>query len=158
MDQYQDRIHKLEHDILIKPRMNTVRSRTLALHFICILLNQSAFIVAVHILSGDLIMHKRTLEPIKTMLYGLRRYDVDRCIALADGFPDVVAENKNGSGSNTPRSGNVLGVKGPNDGKGGGIGVANYERESKVEGYLSYTAKVYLVRCAIDPSLLTCWG
>jgi hypothetical protein len=38
----------------------------------------------VHILSGDLILHKRTLEPIKTIIYGLRRYDVDRCAALID--------------------------------------------------------------------------
>ena len=35
-----------------------------------------------HIISGDLQLHKRTLEPIKTMIYGLRRYDVDRCAAL----------------------------------------------------------------------------
>lgn len=35
-----------------------------------------------HILSGDLTLHKRTLEPIKTLIYGLRRYDVDRCAAL----------------------------------------------------------------------------
>lgn len=35
-------------------------------------------------MSGDLILHKRTLEPIKTLLYGLRRYDVDRCAALID--------------------------------------------------------------------------
>ena len=39
---------------------------------------------SVHILSGDLILHKRTLEPIKTLVYGLRRYDVDRCAALVD--------------------------------------------------------------------------
>lgn len=38
----------------------------------------------VHILSGDLTLHKRTLEPIKTLVYGLRRYDVDRCAALLD--------------------------------------------------------------------------
>jgi hypothetical protein len=43
-----------------------------------------ANVVIVHILSGDLIMHKRTLEPIKTLIYGLRRYDVDRCTALVD--------------------------------------------------------------------------
>lgn len=30
-------------------------------------------------------MHKRTLEPIKTLVYGLRRYDRDRCAALVDG-------------------------------------------------------------------------
>lgn len=33
-------------------------------------------------MSGDLTLHKRTLEPIKTLVYGLRRYDVDRCAAL----------------------------------------------------------------------------
>lgn len=37
-----------------------------------------------HILSGDLILLKRTLEPIKTLIYGLRRYDEDRCAALVD--------------------------------------------------------------------------
>lgn len=40
---------------------------------------------AVHILSEDLILHKRTLGPIKTLVYGLRRYDVDRCAALIEG-------------------------------------------------------------------------
>lgn len=38
----------------------------------------------VHILSGDLILHKRTLGPVQTVIYGLRRYDVDRCAALVD--------------------------------------------------------------------------
>ena len=38
----------------------------------------------VHILQGDLILHKRTLEPIKTVIYGLRRYDVDRALALRE--------------------------------------------------------------------------
>lgn len=37
-----------------------------------------------HILSGDLILHQRTLDPIKTLIYGLRRYDLDRCAALID--------------------------------------------------------------------------
>jgi hypothetical protein len=37
----------------------------------------------VHILSGDLTQHKRTLEPLKALVYGLRRYDLDRCIAVA---------------------------------------------------------------------------
>lgn len=35
-------------------------------------------------MSGDLTLHKRTLEPIKTLVYGLRRYDVDRCAALVN--------------------------------------------------------------------------
>jgi len=41
-------------------------------------------VITVHILSGDLILHKRTLEPIRTLIYGLRRYDLDRCAALID--------------------------------------------------------------------------
>ncbi|TFK24266.1 hypothetical protein FA15DRAFT_656030 [Coprinopsis marcescibilis] len=71
MDEYQAKIHRLEHQILMHPSMHTVRSFT---------------DLAVHILSGDLIMHKRTLDPIKTMINGLRRYDLDRCIALADSL------------------------------------------------------------------------
>ena len=64
VDEYQNKILKLEHNILIKPKMKSVRH--------------------LHILSGDLTLHKRTLEPIKTLIYGLRRYDVDRCLALLD--------------------------------------------------------------------------
>ena len=40
--------------------------------------------IIVHILSGDLTLHKRTLEPIKTVIYGLRRYDRDRVAAMYD--------------------------------------------------------------------------
>ncbi|KAF8314447.1 hypothetical protein DL93DRAFT_2227915 [Clavulina sp. PMI_390] len=35
-----------------------------------------------HILSGDLTLHKRTLAPIRVLIYGLRRYDLDRVKAL----------------------------------------------------------------------------
>lgn len=66
MDEYQVKINELERDILISPSMDAVRS--------------------LHIISGDLIMHKRTLDPIKTMIFGLRRYDLDRCIALQDSL------------------------------------------------------------------------
>jgi hypothetical protein len=52
---------------------------------------QSCF-CSVHILSGDLILHKRTLEPIKTLIYGLRRYDDDKCRALID-FSDPANED-----------------------------------------------------------------
>ena len=38
----------------------------------------------VHIISGDLILYKRTLAPIKTLVYGMRRYDLDRLVALYD--------------------------------------------------------------------------
>jgi len=64
IDQYQARINDIEHDILLRPKMSIVRK--------------------LHILSGDLILHKRTLEPIKTLVYGLRRYDDDKCRALID--------------------------------------------------------------------------
>jgi hypothetical protein len=37
-----------------------------------------------HILSADLILHRRTLAPLKTVVYGLRRYDIDRAAALID--------------------------------------------------------------------------
>lgn len=39
---------------------------------------------SVHILSGDLILHKRTLGPVKALVYALRRYDVDRMAACLD--------------------------------------------------------------------------
>lgn len=39
---------------------------------------------SVHILSGDLILHKRTLGPVKALVYALRRYDVDRMEACLD--------------------------------------------------------------------------
>jgi hypothetical protein len=40
---------------------------------------------AVHILSGDLILHKRTLAPIKAVIYRLRRYDADFVASFHDG-------------------------------------------------------------------------
>jgi len=49
---------------------------------------------SVHILSGDLILRKRTLDPIKTLIYGLRRYDVDRCAALIDSSDPANADVK----------------------------------------------------------------
>ncbi|KAJ6570112.1 magnesium transporter [Mycena vulgaris] len=64
IDAYHVKIKKFEREILLKPRITTVRN--------------------LHILSGDLILHKRTLEPIRTVIYGLRRYDVDRAAALID--------------------------------------------------------------------------
>ncbi|KAJ7116472.1 hypothetical protein C8R44DRAFT_792640 [Mycena epipterygia] len=64
IDAYHVKIKKFEREILLKPKISTVRN--------------------LHILSGDLILHKRTLEPIRTVIYGLRRYDVDRAAALID--------------------------------------------------------------------------
>ncbi|KAF6754206.1 magnesium transporter [Ephemerocybe angulata] len=64
IDEYHAKISNFERRILLRPDMKTVKE--------------------LHILSGDLILHKRTLDPIKTMIFGLRRYDVDRCAALID--------------------------------------------------------------------------
>ncbi|KAL5533783.1 hypothetical protein ACEPAG_243 [Sanghuangporus baumii] len=76
VDEYQSKILKLERDILIKPKMKTVR--------------------CLHIMSGDLTLHKRTLEPIKTLVYGLRRYDVDRCAALISSSGQEVPDKVEG--------------------------------------------------------------
>lgn len=64
IEKYQQQLLRFEGDILIRPKMSTVRS--------------------LHIASGDITLHKRTLGPIKTLIYGLRRYDLDRCIATAN--------------------------------------------------------------------------
>ncbi|THH32767.1 hypothetical protein EUX98_g1373 [Antrodiella citrinella] len=70
VEEYHSKILKLEQNVLIKPYITTVQR--------------------LHILQGDLILHKRTLGPIKTLVYGLRRYDVDRVAALFETVdPDV---------------------------------------------------------------------
>ena len=46
----------------------------------------------VHIPSEDLILHKRALDSIKVLIYGLRRCDEDRCAALLD--PDEASHTK----------------------------------------------------------------
>ncbi|KAI9445373.1 hypothetical protein H4582DRAFT_1915008 [Lactarius indigo] len=61
VDEYHARLSLLEQRVLIQSKVSTV-----------------------HILSGDLILHKRTLEPIKALVYALRRYDVDRTAACLD--------------------------------------------------------------------------
>ncbi|PCH36397.1 hypothetical protein WOLCODRAFT_82117 [Wolfiporia cocos MD-104 SS10] len=62
VDDYQEKILDIEKAVLLKPNMSTVTS--------------------LHMLQEDLIMHKRGLEPIKTLVYGLRRYDIDRASAV----------------------------------------------------------------------------
>ncbi|KAG8690469.1 hypothetical protein FRC11_011415 [Ceratobasidium sp. 423] len=64
-DKYHDVILKMERSILLKPNMKTVRG--------------------LHIISGDLTLHKRTLGPLSQLVYGLRRYDLDRCKARSAG-------------------------------------------------------------------------
>ncbi|KAI6136115.1 hypothetical protein F5141DRAFT_996716 [Pisolithus sp. B1] len=64
VDAFHEKVLELEHDILLKPNIKAI-SR-------------------LHILSGDLALHKRTMEPLKMVIYGLRRYDEDRCTALVE--------------------------------------------------------------------------
>ncbi|KDQ15673.1 hypothetical protein BOTBODRAFT_173752 [Botryobasidium botryosum FD-172 SS1] len=63
IDAYHEKIVELEANTLIRPNMHAVRT--------------------LHIHSGELILLKRTLTPIKSLIYGIRRYDLDRCIAVA---------------------------------------------------------------------------
>ncbi|KAH9082257.1 hypothetical protein EDB83DRAFT_2503350 [Lactarius deliciosus] len=58
VDEYHARLSLLEQRVLIQSKVSTVRSH--------------------------LILHKRTLEPIKALVYALRRYDVDRTAACLD--------------------------------------------------------------------------
>ncbi|KAJ3556343.1 hypothetical protein NM688_g2080 [Phlebia brevispora] len=67
VEEYQSKILKLEQAVLMKPQMKHV--------------------VRLHALQEDLILHRRTLEPIKTLVYTLRRYDVDRVAALYSDRP-----------------------------------------------------------------------
>jgi len=62
-DKYHRRLLKMERDILLKPKMKTVRD--------------------LHVASEDLTLHKRTMGPISQLVYGLRRYDADRAKAVA---------------------------------------------------------------------------
>ncbi|KAH9996495.1 cora-like Mg2+ transporter protein-domain-containing protein [Russula vinacea] len=76
VDEYHARINALERAILIKSKVSIVRS--------------------LHILSGDLILHKRTLGPVKALIYALRHYDADRTAASLDDVP--VADNQKVAG------------------------------------------------------------
>ena len=84
VEEYQGRILKIEQAVLLKPSMKTVRRRKSSTSLRWIDFTHLGPCLTVHILQGDLILHKRTLEPIKTVIYGLRRYDVDRVLALRE--------------------------------------------------------------------------
>ena len=90
VDRYQDRILELEQSALLQPKMKTVRECTFYLSGTVIWLAE--MLTKVHVLGGDLTLHKRTLAPIKSLVYGLRRYDEDRYKALlgsTDSYADV---------------------------------------------------------------------
>ncbi|KXN85741.1 Magnesium transport protein CorA [Leucoagaricus sp. SymC.cos] len=116
VDEYQMKIHKLEHDIMLSPRTDSVRS--------------------LHVLSGDLIMHKLMLEPIKTMIYNLRRYDVDRCIAMAN---HIRAEASPIAEKVTEKVERMRWETAWTH-----MGVGKVGDKWKVRGYLSFMCRIYL--------------
>lgn len=65
VDEYRDLLIKLESRVLVAPTTHLVR--------------------ALHIISGDLALRKHSLEPIMSLVRGLRRYDLERSLALSTG-------------------------------------------------------------------------
>lgn len=133
---YHDKIRKFEKQVLLKRKMATVTN--------------------LHILSSDLVMHKRTLAPLKTLIYGLRRYDLDRCAALVD--PEAPGEGTMWTanmpvGMSVPLGATMNGAAGVgmnggaiNEGGGGGPASAypHSVRKEPVVGYMSHKSKIYL--------------
>ncbi|KAJ7104383.1 hypothetical protein B0H15DRAFT_809799 [Mycena belliarum] len=64
IDAYKDKIMKFKNMMIVKPSIDMVLN--------------------LHVLSADLIRHRRTLAPITTVVEALRRYDKDRVAALLD--------------------------------------------------------------------------
>ncbi|KAF5386447.1 hypothetical protein D9757_005867 [Collybiopsis confluens] len=64
----ETKLKKFEKQLLLKPDVDTVGN--------------------LHILAGDINLHQRALEPLKRVIYGLRRYDIDRCLALLNLPPE----------------------------------------------------------------------
>lgn len=76
VDKYGDKINETETQVLLKPNMNIVRSRK-SLGYS----TTGSQTALVHILNADLTMRKRAIEPIKSLIYGLRRFDLERTAA-----------------------------------------------------------------------------
>lgn len=63
VEAFQAEILDLEQTTLLRPDMDSVK--------------------LLHVLSAEITLHKRSLKPLQSLVYGLRRYDLDRVIALA---------------------------------------------------------------------------
>ncbi|KAH8825542.1 magnesium transporter [Flagelloscypha sp. PMI_526] len=123
MDVYQDRINTLENSVLLDPDMEVVRS--------------------LHILSGELILHKRTLEPIKTVLFGLRRYDAERTRAAKLAF----AKSRAAKGRRREMVARPMPLQSDSSFGMGSDDDRQPHTEMDLtqgEGYMSYTSKIYL--------------
>ncbi|KAG8881955.1 hypothetical protein FRB98_004051 [Tulasnella sp. 332] len=74
---FQAEILDLEQKTLLRPDMDSVK--------------------LLHVLSAEITLHKRSLKPLQSMVYGLRRYDLDRAVALAvSADPNANATNTKG--------------------------------------------------------------
>ncbi|KAG9033022.1 hypothetical protein FRB95_000684 [Tulasnella sp. JGI-2019a] len=74
---FQAEILELEQKTLLRPDMDSVK--------------------LLHILSAEITLHKRSLKPLQSLVYGLRRYDLDRAVALAvSADPNANATNTKG--------------------------------------------------------------
>lgn len=98
VEEYHKMLLKLESDILLKPKVGSVRHRMALFLFTASHAYCTAIVTTVHILSGDLALHKRTLEPLRSLIYGLRRYDYDRCLAL-----ETSSTNDSGESEKVPK-------------------------------------------------------
>lgn len=87
VERYHDRILKFERDIHVKPGMQTVQYCKCPLTSNLNIVSNNH---VVHVMSGDLTIRKRALTPIKALIYGLRRYDLERSAAVQGGGKVVV--------------------------------------------------------------------
>lgn len=78
-------------------------------------------------------MHRRKIEPLKTLIGGLRLHDVERCVALSQHKIDLISEGAKKGGVPSDES----------------VTLADACQASNAKGYFSYSAKVYLVRMKI---------
>lgn len=49
-----------------------------------------------HLLSAEVTQRRRELDPVKTLIYGLRRYDSDRAVAAEESSGDPPADQHAG--------------------------------------------------------------
>jgi hypothetical protein len=95
-----------------------------------------------------MILHRRTLDPIKTMIYGLRRYDLDRSAAIASEMASVLddEEKRGADSSDWDRESEWDDIGTTTTGLNLKKNVKGKQRKStRVEGFFSYKSKVYLV-------------
>jgi len=78
VDKYSDKITETETQVLLRPNMNIVRTR--GSNSFCFL-HQNSHLGPVHILSADISLRKRMIQPLKPMLWGLRKFDLERTAA-----------------------------------------------------------------------------